>query len=236
MSKVISSYYDEEIAFRERITNQFSREEVSFEEKNSLLKQEYRLSTDQYEQMVDRLKRYRGRRKKKSSGNRRYSRKVLIITALFVLIIMLIVSIVSVTGIRNSAIGFLSSFDDSYGIIHTYNDNVLVIEKSVMLPKKLPAGYSFYRMTKDGETMHAFEYMDEDNHILTFTQRSADDDIGIIDTEGALTEVTINGYGGTLLTKEDGICSLVWSTPDHIFSLTADEELDLVSIAESVFQ
>lgn len=226
--------YESEIAFRDDFKKQILKEEEGCKGKIKLLKQKYQLSTENYEKMKERLKPYSHRADTKD-GRRGYKR-VLVVAVVVVLIILSIISLVSVSSIRDYALGLLSSFDGSYGVIRTYNDNVIVVDKSVFVPKELPEGYDFYRMTKNGETMHAFEYMDQDGHILTFTQRSLDEDVGVIDTEGTVSEVTINGYRGSLLIKDDGSCSLVWSTPDNIFSLTADTDLDLISIGESVFQ
>ena len=222
----------DETAFRQKILEAAEEEGEYYEKLNEQLKNDpdYQLTPEKLEAFEKRLHRARRNpfRAVRSCGPHTYRRLNKVAVILSALLVILIVGVVSVSSLRDYTISFLLSFDDSYvkadKIGNTFSANT---------PSVLPKGYSLSSFKADESGIVKVEYMDSEYNILVFSQRPLDNPI-ILDSENAQTEdVTIGEFNGKL-SKKDRQTALVWQTDKYQFSLTSNQDVDLVPVAESV--
>ena len=225
-----------ETAFRQKILEAAEEEGEYYEKLNEQLKNdpEYQLTPEKLEAFEKRLRRARRNpfRAVRSCGPHTYRRLNKVAVILSALLVILIVGVVSVSSLRDYTINFLLGLNDTHGDIYVMDG--LLLKTDGYAPTVLPEGYHFLSLqTIDDSSI--ITYVDDNNGMLTFAQRSADN-TGTIDTEESeVKEVSVNGYDGRLSFGEDGIATLVWKTEDYLFSLSStDGDTDLIPIAESV--
>ena len=92
----------------------------------------------------------------------------------------------------------------------------------------------------DSKSMYYVQYSLNDEEIISFKQKSLDDNEDWIDNENSTVEnITIQGYDGNLITLLDkGLSYLVWSDGCYSYTISYDNskiDRDLViDIAESL--
>ena len=231
-NKSSNDMLEDETAFREEMLEAARQEGRALIEENEQLKKEgnpnYKLTTSQYLNLRDQIL------SNSSTPAARNHRKInKVVLSAVILLLGLLISLISVSSLRDWTIEFLLGIDGTNGSVYK-QEEIIVRGEKINSPAVLPDGYFCTSLRMD-HGMSIIEYSDNDEGIIIFTQRK-DGAPGTIDTENAEVEtVTINGNDGRISIGEDGSNVLIWAADDKFFTITSNEnKAVLIKIAESV--
>lgn len=226
-----SGSIETETAFCEKVQESIEEEGRYYQKLNDELKKnpEFELTPEKIYDMEKRVASPYNIIRGYKQSYRKLNKATVMIAAL---LMILIISVMSVSSLRDYTINFLLSLDQTHGDVHVMDG--VVVKSNSYAPTMIPEGYRISAFqTLDDTTM--LVYSDDEANMLIFTQKPSDSS-ETIDTENAEgKDVTVNGYEGHLSIVEDGEAYLVWKTEDHLFTISiSDNTIDLIPIAESV--
>lgn len=150
---------------------------------------------------------------------------------------IIIASMMSVTAIRETILGFFISHTSEADVIEYNNDNGASYPKTIstkFMPSYIPNGYKLEDKTSDSTSSEFYYVKGED--FIDFQQFTKGEYSSASDGEFSAPEkITDNGQDYIIRNSDDNTILLVWEKSGYVFELTGFENKEeMLKIARSV--